>query len=60
MSSPPKKHSKLKSRIDALEGFLVDVVYDRRTGRSAAVVGVVLNGFSYLFESIVRFRWYLY
>lgn len=60
MSSQPKKHSKFKSRLDALEGFLVDVVYDRRTGRSAAVVGSILNGFSYLFESIVRFRWYLY
>tara|TARA_R100000027_G_scaffold63770_1_gene56741 strand:+ start:19443 stop:20687 length:1245 start_codon:yes stop_codon:yes gene_type:complete len=60
VSSQPQKHSKLKSRLDALEGFLVDVVYDRRTGRSATIVGGVLNGFSYLFESIVRFRWYLY
>ncbi len=60
MSSSPKKHSRFKSRLDALEIFLVDVVYDRRKGRAAAVVGSVLNGFSYLFESIVRFRWFLY
>lgn len=60
MSSRPNKHSRIKSRLDALEGFLVDVVYDRRRERSAAVVGAILNGFSYLFESIVRFRWFLY
>jgi len=60
VSSSPKKHSRLKSRLDALEGFLVDVVYDRRRERSAKVVGFVLNGLSYLFESIVRFRWFLY
>jgi len=38
----------------------VDVVYDRRSGRSARVAGCLLNGFSLLFEGIVRTRWYLY
>lgn len=60
VSASPQKHSRLKSRLDALESFLVDVVYDRRQGRSAKVVGTGLNGLSYLFELIVRFRWFLY
>jgi len=43
-----------------MEAFLVDVVYDRRTGRSANVAAWILNGFSYLFECVVRLRWFLY
>ena len=43
-----------------MEAFLVDVVYDRRTGRSANVAAWILNGFSYLFECVVRPRWFLY
>ncbi|MEM0964844.1 MAG: tetraacyldisaccharide 4'-kinase [Verrucomicrobiota bacterium] len=60
MSETAEKHSKLKSRLHAVESFLVDVVYDRRSGKSASVVGFVLNGFSYLFELIVRCRLFLY
>ena len=52
--------SGIKARFDRFERFAVDVVYDRRTGRAARVFGMVLNAFSYLFEGIVRLRWYLY
>jgi tetraacyldisaccharide 4'-kinase len=60
VTKPAKKHGPWKTRVDALERFLVDVVYDRRRGRSAAATAFVLNGFSYLFEGIVRTRWFLY
>lgn len=60
MSSVSEKSGRIKRRLDSLERFLVDVVYDRRSGRAARVVGILLNGFSFLFEGIVRLRWFLY
>ncbi len=54
------RKGRLKRRLDSLERFLVDVVYDRRTGRSARIAAGFLDALSYLFEGIVRLRWYLY
>ena len=60
MTTSPKRHSPLRKKLTAVESFLVDVVYDRKAGRAARYTACVLNGLSFLFEGIVRFRWYLY
>ncbi len=60
VSTAPREKSRMRKRLDAFERFVVDIVYDRRSGRSARMAAVFLNGLSYLFESIVRLRWFLY
>lgn len=40
--------------------FTADVIYDRRHGRAAEVMGTFLCGLSFLFSGVVQFRYYLY
>lgn len=41
--------------------FATDVIYDRRKdGRAVRILAAVLRGFSFLFEQIVRLRFFLY
>lgn len=47
-------------RMNAFAQFTADVIYDRRHGRAAEIMAVVLYGFSNLFSGIVQLRWYLY
>lgn len=60
MTAGSRKGGSLKRSLDSLERFVVDIVYDRRSGRAARWTACFLNALSYLFEGIVRLRWFLY
>ncbi|MCC7519362.1 MAG: tetraacyldisaccharide 4'-kinase [Verrucomicrobiae bacterium] len=49
-----------KSRLEALETFAVEVIYEKRRGKRAAALRGVLFAFSRLFAGIVQLRHYLY
>ena len=51
---------KLARAADDFAQFTADVIYDRRHGRAAEVMGIFLHLLSYLFSGIVQLRWYLY
>jgi len=40
--------------------FTADVIYDRRHGRPAEIMGTFLHGLSFLFSGLVQLRYYLY
>lgn len=40
--------------------FTADVIYDRRHGRAAELMGTFLHALSFLFSGIVQLRYYLY
>ncbi len=50
----------LKQKLISFEQFAIDVVYGRRDDLPAALFAGVLQGFSYLFQGIVKLRWWLY
>ena len=51
----------IASRANAFATFTADVIYDRRqNGRAAEIMATCLYGLSFLFQGLVRLRWYLY
>ncbi len=50
----------MRSRGERFAEFAVDVIYERRKGKRAAVFGAVLVPFSYLYSGIVQARLWLY
>jgi tetraacyldisaccharide 4'-kinase len=60
-SSMSAKHRGLFSSLgEAVAGFAVDVVYGRRKGLGAQLLGAFLLGLSWIFEVLVRLRLWLY
>ncbi len=51
---------RIRDVLDRLEQFAVDVILERRYGKRAALLRVLLRGLSYLYEGIVRLRLRLY
>ncbi|MGH8018088.1 MAG: tetraacyldisaccharide 4'-kinase [Opitutaceae bacterium] len=51
---------RLKKKLDALEEFAIDVVFDRRHGRRAAAFAYFLHGCSRLFSGLVQLRLWLF
>lgn len=51
---------RVKQYLNDFETFLADVIYDRREGYGSKILGNVLQGLSYLFKGIVKFRLLLY
>lgn len=51
---------KLIQKADAFAQFTVDVIYDRRQGKSVEWYAVFLNLLSYIYSFVVRLRLYLY
>lgn len=51
---------RLRDRLEELESFAVDLVYDRRKGLGARMAGGLLRGGSQLFRALVRLRVRLY
>jgi len=49
-----------RRQVTALELYTVDVIYGRRAGAATAVYGAVLQVFSWLFNGVVRSRYWLY
>ncbi len=52
--------ARLKQKLDAFEQFAVDVVFDRRQGRAAALFSLLLRALSHLFDAIVRLRLWMF
>ena len=50
----------LKQKLISFEQFAIDVVYGRRDDMPALVFAGFLQGLSYLFQGIVKTRWWLY
>lgn len=50
----------LRTRVDALERYVVDIVYDRRHDRAARILAFFLKGLAWVFEGLVRLRYFLY
>src|SRR4051812_40052380 len=50
----------LKKRITSLELYTTDVIYGRRAGVGVGVYGAFLQGLSWLFNSLVHLRLWLY
>ncbi|MCC5025111.1 MAG: tetraacyldisaccharide 4'-kinase [Candidatus Synoicihabitans palmerolidicus] len=50
----------LKQKLISFEQFVIDVVYGRRDDMSALLLAGGLQGLSYLFQGIVKLRWWLY
>ena len=46
--------------LDSLEQFAIDVILERRAGKRAGVLRVVLLAISFLYRGIVRLRLYLF
>ncbi len=40
--------------------FTADVIYDRKHGKGAELLGNLLYGLSFIFSGVVQLRWYLY
>jgi tetraacyldisaccharide 4'-kinase len=60
-SSMSAKHRGFLSSLgESIAGFAVDVVYERRKGVGAKVLGGVLRVLSWIFEVLVRLRLWLY
>ncbi len=51
---------RLKKKLDALERFAIDVVFDRRHGKRAAVFAAFLHACSRLFSGLVQLRLWLF
>lgn len=51
---------RLKNALNDLEQFAVDVVFDRRQGKRAAALRMLLNGLSWVFNGAVQLRLWLY
>lgn len=60
MPSLRKFRYKLARAADDFAQFTADVIYDRRHGRAAELMGSFLYALSFLFSGIVQLRWYLY
>lgn len=52
--------SRLKRKLDQIEQFTIDVIYDRRHGLTETIYGGFLRGFSWVFSGIVQARVWLY
>lgn len=50
----------LKQKLIAFEQFAIDVVYGRRDDMPALIFAGFLQALSYLFQGIVKLRWWLY
>lgn len=46
--------------LERLEQFAIDVILERRYGRKAALLRLVLRGLSWVYGGMMRFRWWLY
>jgi len=49
-----------KKRLDKFAEGVVDVIYDRRSDFPARILGGFLKALSYIFSTIVQFRYFLY
>lgn len=52
--------SSSKKRLTQLEEFAVDVVYERRRGKRALALRILLRSLSLIFSGLVHLRFYLY
>jgi tetraacyldisaccharide 4'-kinase len=50
----------MKRRLEAIERFAVDVIYDRRQGLGAMLFAGFLQGLSWIFSAAVQTRFFLY
>lgn len=50
----------MRQVLDRLEQFAIDVILERRYGKRASILRVVLLGLSRVYEQAVRWRWQLY
>ena len=58
---PDSAANKKRSTRERFIQFATDVIYDRRKdGRAEKILATVLRGFSFVFEQIVRLRFFLY
>lgn len=55
-----KLRENIARRANDFAQFVADVIYDRRHGRGAELMGSFLHALSFLFSGIVQLRWYLY